>query len=368
MTRGRTLVSWKIEAMEGSPVDARLAEEPEGAEWPGTQRYAVLRRIGTGGMGVVYEALDRERGQPVAIKTLLRFSPTGLYRFKQEFRTLADVTHPNLIQLYELVATDSDHVFFSMELVRGVDFLSHTRRPGAARVDAATRSLSSRPSWPLSGDGDDAERTGPFGAASLETGTPAVPGMPSSADMDRLRPALAQLVAGVSALHGAGKLHRDIKPSNVLVTAEGRLVLLDFGVAADLAVVLRRTSAEKEIVGTARYMAPEQATEAPPTTASDWYSVGAMLFEALAGRPVFSGPSREVLLHKTLVDPPMPSDLVTGVPEDLDALCHALLQRAPGDRPSGAEIARIVGERISGAGGGVGASVTSAGPQARARL
>jgi eukaryotic-like serine/threonine-protein kinase len=354
--------------MEGRPVDVRLPEEPEGGEWSGTQRYAVLRRIGTGGMGVVYEALDRERSLPVAVKTLLRFSPTALYRFKQEFRTLADVTHPNLVRLYELVATDSDHVFFSMELVRGVDFLSYTQRPGVVRVDAALHSPSPRRSQPISDAGGDAERTGPFGAASPETGTLAAPTTPSPADFHRLRPALAQLVAGVGALHGAGKLHRDIKPSNVLVTAEGRLVLLDFGVATDLALVLRRTNAEREVVGTARYMAPEQATEESPTTASDWYSVGAMLFEALVGRPVFEGPSRDVLLHKTLVDPPMPSDLVTGVPDDLDALCRALLTRAPGARPSGAEIARIVGERISGDHRDAGRSTRPTGSPGRARL
>jgi hypothetical protein len=333
--------------MEGSPVDARLpGEEPAAGDWKGTARYEVRLRIGTGGMGVVYEVLDRERGVPVAVKTLLRFSPTALYRFKQEFRTLADVTHPNLVQLYELVATDTDHVFFAMELVRGVDFLTYTLRPDAAHVEGAVRSAATKAS---SASADiEAERTGPFGAAPLDDEAAEARKGRCAADLDRLRPALAQLVAGVSALHGAGKLHRDIKPSNVLVTGQGRVVLLDFGVATDLALVLRRSSAEKEVVGTARYMAPEQATEAAPTAASDWYSVGAMLFEALVGRPVFRGTSREVLLHKTLVDPPMPSDLVTGVPEDLDALCHALLQRVPADRPTGAEIARMVGERISG--------------------
>ena len=88
--------------------------------------------IGAGGMGVVYEAFDRERGRRVAVKTLLRFSPGALYRFKHEFRTLSDVIHPNLVHLYELVVTDRDDAFFVMELVDGVDFVHYVRRTEAA--------------------------------------------------------------------------------------------------------------------------------------------------------------------------------------------------------------------------------------------
>jgi serine/threonine protein kinase len=336
------LVFSRNEPMKGSPLDVGAADDlTSRQDWQGTERYEVRRRIGTGGMGVVYEALDRERGMLVAIKTLLRFSPSALYRFKQEFRTLSDVTHPNLVQLYELVATDTDHVFFAMELVSGVDFLSHALRPDAVPRWINGRPPTTKPS--ITGPSSDADRTGPFNPASAtETSRPVVR---SPADFDRLRPALAQLVAGVSALHEAGKLHRDIKPSNVLVTPEGRVVLLDFGVAMDLSLVVRRNRAEREVVGTARYMAPEQATETAPTVASDWYSVGAILYEALVGRPVFSGPSREVLLRKTLVDAPIPSELVADVPADLDALCSALLRRSPDTRPTGPEIARLLGDR-----------------------
>src|SRR5215472_2986862 len=98
--------------------------------WKGTSRYEVRRCLGQGGMGVVYEAWDRDSGQLVAVKTLIHSTPAALYSFKQEFRTLADVSHPNLVRLHELVMTDPDHVFFAMELVRGTDFLTHVLAAG----------------------------------------------------------------------------------------------------------------------------------------------------------------------------------------------------------------------------------------------
>ena len=269
------------------------------AEWSGTSRYRVRRCIGAGGVGAVYEALDSERGLVVALKKLRHFSPATLYLFKKEFRTLADVHHPNLVRLYELVATEDRDVFFTMELVGGADIVAHVRPNGAA-------------------------------------------------DLGRMRDALRQLVEGVQALHFAGKLHRDIKPSNVLVTPEGRVVLLDFGVATELSSADDDAEEEQPIVGTASYMAPEQASGATPTPASDWYGVGAILFEALVGRAPFLGSVADVLRMKGVVTAPLPSACAEGVPPDLDALCGALLQRAPDSRPSGPEILRLLGVAPSG--------------------
>ena len=95
-------------------------------DFRGTDRFAVVRRIGAGGMGVVYEAFDRERGLPVAVKTLPGADPAALLRFKNEFRALADVVHPNLVTLYELFA-EREQWFFTMELVNGVSFLEFAR-------------------------------------------------------------------------------------------------------------------------------------------------------------------------------------------------------------------------------------------------
>jgi len=196
-------------------------------EWSGTARYEVIGCLGRGGMGVVYEAFDRERRQQVAVKTLLNFGAAGLYLFKQEFRTLADVQHRNLVRLHELVMPEDGQVFFTMELVRGADFRKYVERPEARRPSTppANVVVNLRPAKdretlrPRSGNG--ANEPGP----TLRR---------SPADVERLRPALRQLVEGIEALHAAGKMHRDIKPSNVLVTPEGRVVLLDFGVATQL--------------------------------------------------------------------------------------------------------------------------------------
>lgn len=255
----------------------------------------MVRLLGEGGMGSVYEVFDREARRSIALKTLRHASPGSVYRFKQEFRTLADVQHPNLVHLYELVADESGDVFFTMELVRGTHFLKYVR---------------------------DAK---------------------GQADHERLRDALRQLVEGVLALHSAAKLHRDIKPSNVLVTAEGRVVILDFGVAAELSTRARYAPAQREIVGTAPFMAPEQALAAAPHEASDWYSVGVVLYAALAGTPPFVGTAEEIIAEKLAADPVPPSQRAGNVPADLESLCMALLARDPQLRPTGPEILRRLG-------------------------
>jgi hypothetical protein len=240
-------------------------------------------------MGVVYEALDRERSVSVALKTLNAIGPDALYRFKTEFRALQDLRHRNVVDLGELIESDGTW-FFTMELVQGQDILSYVRPGGEL-------------------------------------------------DHSRLRHALGQLAAGLEALHQVGLVHRDLKPSNIMVTADGRVVILDFGLVTDIAT----GDTSKLVVGTAAYMAPEQAASKAVGPAADWYSVGILLYEALTGVQPFRGSALEVLLAKQQQEPPPPTSVVAGVPADLNDLCTRALSFDPARRPTGAEVLTLLG-------------------------
>jgi len=273
-------------------------------------------------MGVVYRVRDRERGIDIALKTLRGISPESVLRFKSEFRALRDVRDPNLVELGELFENEGTW-FFTMELVRGVPFLEYvharsehndTMRDPSSEVTAVdspqvlrARQHATLPSNKLPGP---------------------------QCDVPRLRTALAGLARGLSVLHAAGKVHRDVKPSNILVEDDGRVVLLDFGVVAELHEAFH----EKLVIGTIKYMAPEQARGEAVGPAADWYSVGVLLFEALVGRLPFTGSAEDLLTLKEHMDAPAPSDLVQGVPADLDALARGLLARDPSDRPREVDI------------------------------
>ena len=275
----------------------------------GSDRFRIVRRIGAGGMGVVYEAIDAKLGARVALKTLPFVDADGLLRLKHEFRVAADLHHEHLVRLGELHEA-AGRWFFTMELVAGVDFLSYVR-PGATPVVSVTEEE-------------------PTAAASTQTTGGAL-------DEARLRASLGQLLEALAALHGAGLVHRDLKPSNVLVTAEGRLVLLDLGLVTD-----RAQSTQGRVVGTVAYMAPEQAASQPVGPPADLYAVGSMLFEALTGRVPFEGAALAVLVDKQRREPPASRSLAPGAPADLDALCAALLARDPALRPRLDDVRRAV--------------------------
>jgi len=290
-------------------------------------------------MGVVYAVYDRTRGERLALKTLRHRDPNALFGLKNEFRALQDLQHPNLVTLNELFC-ERDQWFFTMELVHGVDLISYVRTGPAPPI----RTPRSSTADVLAGS-----PSGLAGAAAVSPAPRPVVLERAAFDEGKLRDCLAQLAEGLAALHASGRVHRDIKPGNILVEPEGRLVLLDLGLVTQ-AEPGHKPGQPIHPVGTAGYMAPEQALGKAPSPAADWYSVGVVLFEAITGQLPFDGPVMLVLAEKQLNEAPRARDRVAGVPEDLDDLCAALLQRDPDRRP-GAEQVLEAARRGTGRGG-----------------
>jgi len=275
-------------------------------------------------MGEVFAARDVQSDRLVALKRLRQVSGATLYRFKREFRALADMNHPNLVTLYEL-GSEADDWFFTMELIAGVDFHTFVRDSRARPRPITANPAGVGPSTP---------------SASLGLARP----LSTPEQYDRLRLAAQQLARGLVALHEAGIVHRDVKPKNILVTEEQRVVLLDFGLIADKED--RDVSLSPSVVGTIHYMAPEQASSEAATPAADWYSVGVLLYEALTGERAFTGAPLEILTSKVTCDPPRARDVARHVPEDLDEMCARLMRRDPNARLSGEELLRHLGDDV----------------------
>jgi serine/threonine protein kinase/tetratricopeptide (TPR) repeat protein len=255
-------------------------------------KYAIVRKLGQGGMGIVYEARDDQLERTVALKTLSSVAPdeTARRRFWREARAAASVNHPNVCQLYE-IGEDNGELFIAMELLQG-ESLSDRLQRGPLNVTEAL----------------------PVGLGVL---------------------------AALGALHERGIVHRDLKPSNVFLTPHGAK-LLDFGLArptdASLADALKSGSLTHTgmVVGTPRYMAPEQVTGEGLDARSDLFSVGAILFEMLAGRPAFAGRNVVEILHATLYEQP---PALTGSPavSATDRVVRRALAKHPGERFDSAE-------------------------------
>jgi serine/threonine protein kinase len=286
----------------------------QGDRWGDGGRYVIKGILGRGGMGIVYRAFDVEMDREVALKTLPDLVPSEIVILKEEFRVLAGVTHESLIELYDLVVHDDEapdstssprhpQAFFTMELLDGHDVVTHVH--------------------------GHSERADTGGQA------------PSEGWLDRLAKVLPQLTGAVSALHRAGKLHRDIKPSNVWVTANGRLVLLDFGLAIALAGA-GRDDTGADAAGTLAYMAPEQIERRPLSPATDWYAVGEVLYEVLTGAAAFGGSKSEIIDAKSRGRLRSPGELVEHVPPPLDALTMGLLHPDATQRASEDDVARTL--------------------------
>ena len=285
------------EGSDPTLIRARGPSQEEAA--PGTLfagRYTLVRMLGRGGMGTVYQARDSLVGDVVALKTLefgQDASPEALERFRREVRLARRIAHAHVARMHDL-GTHEGKAFLTMEYVEGEDL----------------RALLAR------------ERPLPHPRAA--------------------RIALA-VCEGLAAAHSAGVVHRDLKPANVLVEPGGRVVLTDFGIAQ--AVVEEVASRTPSTVGTPLYMAPEQVSGEPVDARADLYAVGLLLYELLIGRVPFTGETPWGAALARLRQPPPDPRLDITVPRPLAEVVHRCLSRSPEDRPASAlEVASVLRE------------------------
>jgi tetratricopeptide (TPR) repeat protein len=246
-------------------------------------------------MGEVYRADDLKLGQPVALKFLPRRLERDeglLERFLNEVRTARQVAHPNVCRVYDVGEVDGQH-FLSMEYVDGEDLASLLRRIVRVPRDTALRFAR-------------------------------------------------QLCAGLAAVHAQGILHRDLKPANVMIDGKGRPKIADFGLAT-----LAEDKEDDDVrVGTPAYMAPEQLAGAQPTTRTDVYALGLLLFELFTGKPAFEGEATSVARRRTDSTPSKPTRLVENLDPAIERVILRCLEREPADRFESAEDLQLALDRI----------------------
>lgn len=286
-------------------------------------RYHLQTRLGTGAYGDVYTAWDEQRACIVAIKVLRNAHANALMQFKHEFRGLFELNHPNLIRVFKL-GRDGELWFIVMEYIDGHTI---TDASAAFRPISANDDLSYGATTPLSPplrtiDEDD---TQPL-PITTDVGTVEIcPTLPARIIRDRI----GQLAQGVYTLHLFGILHCDLKPSNVMLTASGRVVILDFGASRYTEFLGEQYRHHWVRAGTRAYMAPEARTLRESTPGLDWFSVGMMLAEMLTGltaRILSDTPhsARTALLHSIAAEHPAYASLAR--------LCIALLCPDPAER------------------------------------
>src|SRR5215212_6447598 len=284
----RSLYEWLTGAQ---PASADPGIQPEEGVPSRIGRYAIERKLGEGGLGVVYAARDDRLERTIALKTLSApaTDDTARQRVWREARAAASVNHPNICQIYE-VGEDGGRLFIAMELLAG-EALAERLRRGPLNTSEAV----------------------PIGL---------------------------EILAALSALHSRGIVHRDLKPSNVFLTAHGAK-LLDFGLARPeldgLTTGASNLTRPGLVLGTPRYMAPEQVAGEPVDGRTDLFAAGAILFEMLAGRPAFAGRTVAEVMHATRFEHP---PALTGSPTvaAVDRVIRRALAKRPQERQASAEV------------------------------
>jgi eukaryotic-like serine/threonine-protein kinase len=296
-----------------------------------SSRFELNGKLGAGSTGIVYRAFDHQLGRDVALKTLRSNNPELFYNLKEEFRAAASIVHPNLVELHELFVHGSE-CFFTMELLDGQPFDRWVRQKPASTAPEPFDSVGQ-----TAPGASSPRRWSESGTRRIVHVTPSAMARSDPSDAaSRLADGAAQLVRAVSALHDAGRIHCDLKPSNILVTASGRLVVLDFGLSSPRWGQFER----RGFSGTLAYAAPEQMWGGELTPAADWYSVGVVLFQALTGELPESHGQLEAAIARAWAALALESQ--ARLPARFAHVVSELLRLDPTERPTGDTIVSIL--------------------------
>ncbi len=293
--------------------------------------FHIIREIGRGGMGVVYEAEQLSLGRRIALKVLpfaLTLDPRQLQRFKNEARAAAQLLHQNIVPVYAVGCERGVH-FYAMQYIEGqtlAEVIRQLRELGRSGEPSRTSAGAARLAAPTAGPVADT-KVEPAGAISTAYSTDAGRFFRTVAELG------GQVAAALEYAHGYGVVHRDIKPGNLLADVHGHLWITDFGLAqfqSDAALTL-----SGDLLGTLRYMAPEQALAKRGLVdhRADIYSLGATLYELLTLEPAYSGRDREELLRQIAFEEPRPPRYHDpAIPPDLETIVLKAMAKRVEDR------------------------------------
>jgi len=323
------------DGMPRSTASVGNVSTPNGVSFPEIPGYQILREIGRGGMGIVYDAIQTKLNRPVALKVLpsmmTKISTTAVKRFRSEASAAARLHHNNIVPIYDFGESEGAY-YFAMELIDGEPLhrVIHSLASGISPTALPTQLTELPAKHSINHD----ERSADSGENKLVAcrDDDSIPSSSPASSGEYYRQVARWMRDVADALHHAhnkGIIHRDIKPANLILASDGRLMVADFGLAksADTESVTVTGS----LVGTWRYMSPEQALarRMPVDHRTDIYSLAATMYELLTFRHAFPGSDEKEIISKVITEEPLrPRKIIRSVPAELETICLKAMEKS----------------------------------------